>query len=489
MLLIGKQKVRIPPYFVPKRLNSSGNSKSGKGPGLNNECADPKENVTAVDTGNSTNEVINKEGAGCKISQPNDKHSLVSHPFKKSILVPRVPPTDYIPTGDVQTEGLYAGYRPLFLGNSPVRGDRKSNALDNFFSSFTNLKLVDETKNSKVVNVNDIIEDLKRDNTEEKFLNNNGKNRRPIIPWDASISGMVYNDQPFRDVPKNVVSRLKPFKVVRVEKKSDSRKNPKGTDLIRMKVHNSKVNDESEMINLSNVHRSRKSNHVWHKDHTEAVKEAVMNSRKNYERELSDSAYRHKFIKSDQRVFKSDTEKINRLLAKEFHKQTHLSISSEFTRNLLPLYIYVDKSISARRLFRRFLKKRIVEHTQPVLTTLLASYDTKEQARKFNAKITLKINNIVRELSEYLPSVYFTGKSVDCILHSSPIPGFKRIHWLKPHKRHCIFWGKNVDIDYFFHLNGEYNITRGGVKYMRYPINLHWKTFDGAFSEWDYFAQ
>ncbi|QLG73720.1 hypothetical protein HG535_0F02310 [Zygotorulaspora mrakii] len=476
----GSQKVSV------KRLYSNG-KRSKKG---NNLSSDLKEQE---DLKNRVNDETQKSVTGkayerVEASEKGDNGTVQVSSIRKSILVPKVPSTDYIPTRDVQTEGLYAGYRPLFLGNSPVRADRRYNALDNFFSSFANLKVAEDTKGSGAVSVSETIEDLKRNNTDDNLQNSSGRNRKPIIPWDASISGMVYDDQAFKDVPKNVMSRLKPFKIVRVERNSDKKRQEKYTDLIKMKVHNSAMNDDSEIVNISRVAHVGQRNHIWDNDRSDSKNQAAMNARKNYQRESSDYAYKHKFIKSDQRTFKTDVEKINRLLAKEFYKQTGLTIKSELLKNQLPLYIYVDKSISAKILFRRFLKKRIIEDIEPVLATLLSSYDTRDQAERFQQKINLRINNIIRSLSEHLPSVYFTSKSVDCILHSSPISGFKRINWLKPHKRRCIFWGKNIEMDYFFHLNHEYNVSRGGVKYMRYPVNLHWKNFDGAFSEWDYFA-
>lgn len=494
-------KYKMPPFVVAMRFHSSnqdgGNAKFEKKSGSKKEVSSSNENKTSpgilpVEGVPQDNTYISEEvqkGDTIKTAENGGQTDTTAESrSKKHLIVPRVPSTDYIPAPEVQTEGLFAGYRPLFLGNSTFRGEKRSNALDNFFTSFANLKVVEESKRSDEVNVQDIIEDLKRD-TQDTLQNSKGKNRKPIIPWDASISGMVYNDESFKNVPRNVVSRLKPFKMVRVEKKSQQ-KNTSGrtTNMIKMKVHNSKVTDETEMINLFSVCATRKSAQTWNHHYSAASKESALNARKNYERVMKNYAHRHKFIKSDQRVFKTDVDKLNRLLAKEFHKQTNLSLNTVFGENFLPLYIYVDKSISSRRLFRQFLNKKIMEHINPVLSTILSSYEGKDQAEKFQAKIKLKIRNIVRELSEYLPSVYFTGESVDCILHPGPIASFKRIHWLKPNKRRCIFWGKNIDMDYVFNTNGDYNVTRSGLKYMRYPVNLNWKTFDAAFSEWDYFA-
>ncbi|QLL33307.1 hypothetical protein HG536_0E02180 [Torulaspora globosa] len=407
----------------------------------------------------------------------------------KGYFVPRVPSTDYIPSKDVQTEGLFAGYRPLFLGNSSIRAETSVNALDNFFTSFASVKITSDSKSSGEIDMQDVLEDLRRDHAQMNLKNSKGKNRKPIIPWDASISGLVYNDRPFRDVPKDVVSKLKPFKMVRLERINESNKRiAPAPKMIRLKFHNSNVSDEPEMVNLLNVLKSRKYSHSSNAVVSEADHNLFMRSRSNYEKELKTLAFKHKFIKSDRKVFKSESDKLNRMLAKEFYRQTKLSIRTEFSDSVLPLYIYVNKSFLSKRLFRSFLRKWLMEHVEPVLSTILASYDNEERAKRFHAKVKLKIENMVHEVSKHIPSVYFTGDSVDCVVQSSPVPGFKRMHWLKPTKRNTLFWGKNADKDYLFTLDGSYNITRSGVKYMRYPNNLTWRTFDDAFSEWDYHA-
>lgn len=407
---------------------------------------------------------------------------------REGYFVPRVPSTDYIPTTEVQTEGLFAGYRPLFLGNSSFRAESSPNALDNFFTSFSNIKISESSKTSGDLDMQDILEDLKRDNAQVNLKNSKGRNRKPIIPWDASISGLVYNDHPFRDVPKNVVSKLKPFKMVRLERIGDLKKSGQAASMIKLKFHNSNVSDEPEMVNLLNVLNSRRLSRLRKSDVSKGHHETFLQSRQEYEKEFKTLAFKHKFIKSDQKVFKNESDKLNRMLAKEFYKQTSLSIRSESSDTILPLYIYLSKSIVSKRLFRSFLRKWSVEHIEPVLSTILTAYDNQEQARRFEAKVNLKIENMVQEASKHIPSVYFTDNSVDCVVQSSPVPGFKRLHWLKATRRQTLFWGKNVDKDYLFTLDKNYNVTRSGVKYMRYPNNLNWRTFDEAFSEWDYHA-
>lgn len=406
----------------------------------------------------------------------NSKQKKIHRKSNRTLLLPRVNSTDHLGQDEVQTEGLFAGYKPLFLGNSSI--DMKTpELLDGLFSSLTKIKkATDDSKNGEI-DVQDILEDMQKSEPLNASMRyENGK--KPIIPWDASISGMMYNDQPFKGVPRTIVGKLKPFKLMRIEKKSKPK--IKAHEMIKMQVYNSKINDEPEMVDMF----QKSSCKSYHPNKTTVAASA---QRKHY-MEMTNYALKFKFVKSDRHVFKTDVDKLNRFLAKEFHKLTKLTIHSQFTECQLPLYIYVDKSISSKSVFQNFLRKRIMNHIEPLLTTILSSYDTEEQARKFKFRVMIKVNTIVKDLSEYLPSVYFTGDVIDCILHPSPILGFGRIHWLKPTKRHNVFWGRNADNDFVFNLKKDYRITRSGVRYMKYPINLHWKTFGDAFTEWDYFT-
>ncbi|CAR26819.1 ZYRO0C02244p [Zygosaccharomyces rouxii] len=434
--------------------------------------------INSKDNGDGNSADQTKDEKNSKDETDNNKAHLV---------VPRVPPTDYISAPEIQTEGLFAGYRPLFLGNSPINDKNGSTPLDNFFTSFANLKVVEESEVVGEVNVQEVIEDLRRGIPSGQMSNSKGKNRKPIIPWDASISGMVYNDDPFKHVPNNVVSKLKPFKMVRLEKKSD--KNVKQPNMVKMKVHNSKVNDEPELINIFNVQPNgrRPHRHMWKSssDKNEGTDDVAM-TRQKYHEEKVQFANKHKFLRSDQRVMKQDIDKLNRLLVKELYKLTNLTVNMDFRETPLPLFIYVDKSIAAKQVLRRELKKRILDHVHPVLSMTLSAYENEEQMKRFQLRINARIRHTVRDLSEYLPSVSFTRSSVDCVISNSPIQSFKRIHWLKRRKRQNVFKGRNADLDYCFNINGAFNVTRSGVKYIRYPVYLNCESFDEAFSEWDY---
>ena len=365
---------------------------------------------------------------------------------KLSVIVPQVPSTDYIPRSDIDTEGLFAGYKPLFLGNSPL--DTKSNdgLLDGLFSSLKKLKnaQINSENNTVEIDVSDVLHDLKKDNQELQRLHE----KVPKIPWDASISGLVYNDQPFKGVPRSIVSKLKPFKLVRVEKRSQ--KHEEADEMIKLRFHSSRIKDEIRMVDLMEepLKEKKKGN-----TYGTTATDVIISSKNKYETEKIDYAYKFQFIEADQRVFKNNVAKITRVLAKEFWKVSHANLASEFNQNYLPLYIYVDRSLQSRKMFQSFLYKKIMNYINPLLDTLSTKYESEEQTEKFRKRLLIKVDSIVENLSNYLPSVYFTGTTVDCLLHPSPVPGFGRIHWLKPSTRRNVFVGKNISKDYVFNIS------------------------------------
>ncbi|QEU58554.1 hypothetical protein KDRO_A05750 [Kluyveromyces lactis] len=399
---------------------------------------------------------------------------------QKSFLVPQVPSTDYLPREDLETEGLFAGYKPLFLGNSPLESNNNDVLLDGLFSSIRKLKnaQINSENNTVEIDVSDMLDDLKKDNQEYQRLHE----KVPKIPWDASISGLVYNDEPFKGVPRSVVSKLKPFKLVRVEKKNSKDKEAKN-DKIKLKFHGTRIKDDPTMVDLIQETSKKKE-----RDNAFSTTDSdiTQGTKVKYETEKIDYAYKFQFIGADQRIFKNNVSKLTRLFMKEFMKVRNVRLASDFKENYLPLYIYVDHSIQSRSMFKRYLRRNIMDYIRPLLMTLSHSYETKEQGRKFERRVMLKVDSIVNTLSEYLPSVYFKSEEVDCLLLPSPVSAFGRMHWLKPTKRRNVFWGKNVTNDYVFNLSYDMKVTRSGIKRMRYPINLHWKSFNNAFTEWEY---
>ncbi|SCU80789.1 LAFA_0C01156g1_1 [Lachancea sp. 'fantastica'] len=395
---------------------------------------------------------------------------------KQLMLLPKVGSTDHIKQDELHTDGLFAGNKPLFLGNASIDSGASRNNLKTIFSTLTKVKKVTDGSTSEI-DVQGIINDLKSDeNFTETAVNHDGL-KKPIIPWDASISGMVYNDDPFKAVPRTVVDRLRPYKLIRVERKSKTAK-LKAPKLIKLKFHNAKINDETSLVDIS-LTRNKSTGKTQASAPTSKSKEEFAQSHS--------SLSQFKFIRSDQHVFKTDVNKLSTFLAKEFQKATKLTIDTEFTNNDLPLYIYIEKTISSRMLLRRFLLKRIVDHTDPLLRTIMTSYGKSEYGTKFEKRVGLKTNTLIQNLCDYLPSIFFSGNSIDCVSSLSPVAAFRRLHWLNYAKRHRVFWGRNIDNDFVYNINENYKMSRNGVRYMKHPISLHCRTFHEAFTEWEEF--
>lgn len=433
--------------------------------------------TTVLKDGKETHNTA-EEAKGESFDRLSDKSTSKRKDNRRSIyLFPKVHSTDHLKQDEVHTEGLFAGNKPLFLGDLSPGPKRPNNALEGIFGTLTKIKRATEDSKGQEINIQSILKDLQSEDPEVPAKDSDIA-EKAVIPWDASISGMVYNDEPFKHVPRAVVSKLKPFKLFRIERKSTAG-SKKVEEMVKIRVHNSKVNDELQIIDL-NQESSKK---VGKQDLNWAEAEA----RRKYD-EATKVLTQFKFIRSDQHIFKTDVDKLHNMLAKELYKMTKLKIDCDFKDSKLPFYIYIDKSLSSRILFRRLLKQRIIFQIHPLLEAVISSLGNEEQAEKFQKRIQLKINSTVKNLIDYLPSVYFAGDLIDCICHPSSVPGFGRMHWLKPAKRHRSIWGRSTENDIVSNLSQTYQMTRSGMRYVKLPINLHSKSFQEAFTEWDYYT-
>ncbi|CAI4049308.1 Mrx6p SKDI_14G0380 [Saccharomyces kudriavzevii IFO 1802] len=415
------------------------------------------------------------------------------------LLVPKVASTEYIPIKEVHTEGLFAGYRPLFLGNSSFSSDmRKGKNFHALDDGLPNIQVIDASEKDGKLDVQEIIEDLQKtsliENVSDKEQFSSSHKRKPVIPWDASISGMVYNDMPFKYVPKNVISKMKPFKLMRIERKSHA-KNSKKPSMIKLQFHNQRINDTQELVNFyqnkTRLHESFYSSKSYqefkYSSTNMSKRQKMLKARGDFEHKLKNYAYKHTFIKNDQELFRNELTKLNKILSREFKKLTKLSIHNEFKREHLPLVVYVSKSNNTKKLLRRSLKNKIMDHIYPVYTTILSTLANSKDSKKFETKIKGYIEKIITRLSDEIPSTYFFQDGVDCIIQPSPVHNFKRIHWLRYTKRHNTFWGRSINKDVQVSFNDKYVVTRSGVKYTRYPTNLNTQLLETAFEEWDYY--
>ncbi|CCD22766.1 Mrx6p NDAI_0A06110 [Naumovozyma dairenensis CBS 421] len=444
-----------------------------------------------------------------KETNSKEQSILKSNPFvgrhlkKKRTMVPRVGETDHIPVNEVQTEGLFAGYKPLFLGNSSISTQNR------FYDNELHLKLLPQLSDLKLLganaenfitessslhdtlsqknNIQDIIEELKNATIHSQDINSDGEGiTKPTIPWDASISGMLYKDRPFKAVPNSVVTKLKPFKMITSKDLGKDKQQPDNV-MIKLKVHNARINDDSEFFNLFDVSYAEKLKKQKRKmRNSKSFQKKSIKTAQIHDHSIKNLISNYPFLKKDQTIFKTEIEKLNSFLAKEFNRLTKLTIYSDVRETRLPLYIYVNNTLAARKAFNRYLKKRMMDEISPIYLTLRQIITSPKELISFDNNLSQRMHETVRDLKRSMPSVYYYNSGIDCIIQSSPVPGFKRIHWLKPTKRRHTFYGKNFDKSYLFNLNKECSVTRNGIRYMQYPINLISSDFDEVFSSWNY---
>lgn len=433
-------------------------------------------------------------------------NNLASKENKKYTLVPKVPTTEYISISDIETEGLFAGYRPLFLGKSTLQGSEYFSKYDtnSMSSSLANSKLVDiitsslknPEKASQLYQLLSEIKDNDYDESDEKEISHSAR-KTPIVPWDASIGGMLYTDDPFRNVPKMIVSKLKPFEPL-TEDNVKQETTDATNSMIVMKVHNPRINDDLEMVNLFDKDSTdkklfyRKYNNDGTNSSTSRLDiKKIAKQRKIFNTEHKKMAYDQKFINDDQHILRAEIKSLLNYLSNVFYEQSGLTVYADSKPCLLPLNTYVQLTKSSGRTNRLFLRKTIIDQIFPIYNTILASHESAADIAKFKTLIMSKINTIVKKLTQTIPSICFTDstKSIDCLIRLSPVPGFKRMYWLKPTKRHYTFWGHNSDKQYSLRLKNNEYITRNGVKHMKYPNYINWRTVGDAFDNWDYFTR
>lgn len=429
----------------------------------------------------------------------------------KYTLVPKVPTTEYISIADIETEGLFAGYRPLFLGKSTLEASEYFSRYDtrSLLSSLANSKLVDILTTSlenteKRAQLRDALEEIKSsasnglDQTHDQGTT--GPRTAPVIPWDASIGGMVYSDEPFRNVPRDVVSTLKPYQPVQGEATNTTteKENDASNSMIVMKVHNPRINDDLEMINLFSTGTGEKDNYYnknpagpSNSSTSKEIFKSLAKTRDAFATEHKKMAYDHKFVNDDQQRIKKEIKTLLKYLSDVFYKQSGLSVFTNTKACLLPLHVYVQLSKASSRSTRNFLRQNIMDQIFPIYNSILASFDSPNESKQFEREVSAKVSEIVNRLSQNIPSICFTdsSKSVDCLTRSGPVPGFGRMYWLKPTKRYNTFWGRNSNKDFTLKLNNNTPVTRNGVRYMRYPNNIYWKPMKEAFDNWDYLTK
>ncbi|CAL9738071.1 MIOREX complex component 6 [Monosporozyma servazzii] len=385
----------------------------------------------------------------------------------KCMIVPRVPSTEYIRDDSIHIEGLFAGYRPLFLGNSsiPTEGNSLSTERESIL-----LKSKGDADTS---------------------------GKKLVVPWNASISGIKYKEEAFHRLPTSLVSRLRPFKFEPDSDMSGAGKKRRRNEMVVMKVHNSKINDRSELVDIFNLKKggtyhplSRDSVYGGMTKRDLEFRKTLKKQKNEYNNELQSFAYDYKFIRDDQIRFRDTIQTLNEELIDKFEEVTGLKLQLQSREQNLPLFIYFQQNIATKRRLKTIFKSAIKFQTDPILYSLLQDFETKEQSEEFQNKFKDDVKKIILNLIERIPSLSFvdTTKAVDCIILKSPVPGFRRIHWLDASKRLTTMSKFNSDKEYTFSITRNQKITRTGMRSTRRPVQIYGKTVNEVFKEWDYYT-
>ncbi|CCF56268.1 hypothetical protein KAFR_0A08340 [Kazachstania africana CBS 2517] len=462
--------------FASRRFVSSGKDK-----GFNsstNETHTSKSRSGQGHSGESTATLLKKRSQG----------------RKRSLIVPKVQNTDYISREELELEELFCGYRPLFLGNSPFIKPRynPNNRSPSLPTLLVKLRLMDvlnmgSNSSSEKFDFNKIFQSQ----TEDDFMSDADKDRSPIFPWEVSVSGLNFQDEGFKNLPPKIVTSLNPFKPI-ARPKLESLPPANLYKSTKIRYHSPNINDRTDMVDLFDIHTLRnkrlETRGKYPIQSTSLQDKYYLEAKQKYEEEIRFLARRNTFIIEDQLKLKNDINNLSAFISERFHELTKLTINDDFKERPLPLFIYFQSTIVSRRAYKRFLRKTIETHIDPILFTVKSAFESHSKAKKFQTQVELNIRRMIDNLTRQTPHISFTDgqKAVDSVIVSSPVPSFKRIFWIKPNKRSRVFWGENIDRNYPVQFEGKYVTTRNGIKYMKYPINLNWRTLGEVFDEWNH---
>ncbi|KAL3233144.1 hypothetical protein RNJ44_05060 [Nakaseomyces bracarensis] len=471
-----------------RRWFSQGRSKAGAV--TKEKTTKLKDDLGTISNSGANDVVMEKEN---QVDEVNEKcqskaGSLRDESLRPTLLVPNVSPTDHLAPNEVHLEGLFAGFKPLFLGNSATI---KPNVdfIDNGYFISKNFKVVGASTDgdNPEKSLEKFLDTLK--NTEWELEEDSPKK---IIPWEASISGIEYNDKSFKNVPKNVIGRLKPFKLLRmkINNKNKSGGKKRSTIIKQLKFNNSKVNDEMHLIDLFNKPnhtniRGSRSGDMSGLGMQNLTKEQIL-KRKEHFKEVMYFYHKYSFLKKDCDQYKIQVEKFSRLAQREFQKVTGLVIRPRRGDYSVPLHAYINRKQCSKKILERYFRKRIYQDVTSILLTFSSTIKDDLAMKRFRRKLHRLQENTIQDLLSTIPSAEFQESDSDCLICRSPVVGFNRLHWLKPSKRWNTIRGTNISREYNYS-SGVYSITRSGMKYMRYPVYLNWNTYDATFKSWNHY--
>lgn len=383
----------------------------------------------------------------------HESHTQFEISRNKSLWVPHIASTEHVDTEDIHLEGLFAGFKPLFLGESSLPRAPSVNSR-NFYKT---------------------VED---------------DNLSPLVPWNITIGGLLQNDRgAVKNIPKEILEKLQPFELT-----ENSDDQILKDELIKMKFHNSSVNDRLDVINMfENYQRKPKSvesAHDWkrYQDRQRNLKHHKM----KYQNDREKIVYQNFFIKDDILRIQSEIRKLEKKVITKFYKVTGLKLQQNEVGNfVIPLSMYMQTNICSQRTLRNLIFKTINARLKSILGTLLPNMDSKESAAEYESQIQSVKNQVVDKLLLNIPSESYYNPTyhVKSLILSSPVPGFKRMTWFNIKMRERTFNKILKDKEYMY-LNkyGKF-ASRRGSRVVHYPICIENKKIDEAFEDWRYFTK
>lgn len=283
-------------------------------------------------------------------------------------------------------EGLFAGYKPLFLGNGATETNRQAE-----------------------------LEELQEILYDTRDLNP-GEDEK-IIPWDASVGGLLYNDESFKNVPRDVVNKLRFFQPLKDNKDSATTGSAKSRKprYINFRVHNPIV-DEGLFDNYQAIARKNKKNGKKKSKLAPATVLGAVNSNGNSIIE-DDLAYDHhsgdhfmsllyanelnaEFIREKELLLQYTINNFKIKLNNELKAKYHTELMSKTPVYKLPRYIFFQrKSIANELLFKKKLHKIFLKESHILYQMLYGYRETDYNKKRFRKSYLRNIRRLVASLS------------------------------------------------------------------------------------------
>lgn len=380
-----------------------------------------------------------------------------NHSQHKSLWVPHIASTEHVEEQVIHMEGLFAGFKPLFLGKSSLPRSTVR------FSYSTPIKAIED---------------------DSYYL-------EPLVPWDMSISGVLKKDRHInRNIPKDVLRKLRPYHNINENVKNDD--SMLKDELIKLKFHNSVVNDSLDVVNMfenyQNKPNSFQSAQDWKKYQDWQRKLKYQKSK--YQMIWDKILYEHLPIKEDNVQIQSEIRDLERTLMKKFHNVTGLRSQRNETKPIIiPMQTYFQASICNHRKLKNLLLKTINNRLKPLLSTLAPHLGSKQDASNFEQDLLVTKLKLVNKLLVTIPCRDYNNPRpvfavFTSVTYKSPVPGFKRMAWLYTKDRRKALGKKLIDKEYVYLDESKTSIPKRGSRAVHYPVHVSNVTIEQAFEDW-----